>query len=296
MRVFVTGASGFIGRAVSQALIARGDSVVAVSRSGSAGAGVDVVTGDPTQAGPWRERLAGCDAVLHLAGESVGGRRWNAAQKERIRQSRVASGEQLTRAIAALSAEQRPGVLVTASGVDYYGFDRSDTPVGEDALSGNTFLAEVCREWEAATAHAAARTAALRIGLVLGKGDSPLAKILTPFRFFLGGPVGSGEQWTSWVHVDDVVGAALFALDEGGPSGPINVVAASVRQRDFAAALGDALKRPSWLQVPSVAVRLVAGELAEYLVHGRRVVPAALERAGYHFRRPELPGALAASI
>ena len=296
MRVFVTGASGFLGRAISRALLARGDTVIALSRGGEGEAGAELLRGDPTQSGPWRERVRGCDAVLHLAGEPVAGKRWNAEQKRILRQSRVDSGGQIAQAIAALPAAQRPKVLVTASGIDLYPFDKSDREYAEDAPPGHSFLAELCLAWEAATAQAAERTVALRIGLVLGKGEGVIAKLVTPFRLFVGGPVGSGEQWTSWIHVDDVVGAALLALDEGSLHGPLNLVAASVRQRDFAQALGDALKRPAWLPVPSLVLRAALGEIAEYLVHGRRAVPAALGTAGYAFKQADLGAAIAASI
>jgi uncharacterized protein (TIGR01777 family) len=296
MRVFLTGASGFIGRALSQALLARGDAVVGMSRKGDVESGVEAVRGDPAQPGLWRDRVAGCHAVVHLAGEPIAGKRWNEDQKRLLRASRVDSGGQLAQAIAAAPADRRPRVLISASGVDYYPFDKSDHAYGEDEKPGHTFLADLCAAWEASVAQAAERTVVMRNGLVLGHGEGALAKLVTPFRLFLGGPVGSGEQWTSWVHIDDVVGATLLAIDRETIRGPINMVAASVRQRDFASALGDALKRPAWLPVPSLALRLLVGELAEYLVHGRRVVPAALEAAGYTFRHADLRGAIATLV
>jgi uncharacterized protein (TIGR01777 family) len=303
MRVFVTGATGFIGRALSAALVARGDTVVALSRSGAAPGGEDgrplegvrAVPGDPTAEGPWRAELAGCDAVVHLAGEPIAAHRWGAEHKEELRRSRVESGRQLAAAIAALPAAERPRVLVTASGADIYPFDSSERPYAEDAPAGHGFLSELCVAWEAATAGAAERVVAMRTGLVLGKGEGALAKLTTPFKLFLGGPVGSGQQWLSWIHLDDVVGGYLLALDRD-LRGPINLVTASVRQREFAAALGDALKRPSWLPVPGLALRAAVGELAEHLIHGRRIEPAALGHAGYRWTRPDLAEALAASV
>jgi hypothetical protein len=296
MRVFVTGASGFIGRAISRALLARGDAVVALSRGGQGERGAAIVTGDPTEAGPWREHLRGCDAVVHLAGEPIAGKRWSAEHKRVLRQSRVDSGARLGEVIAALPAAERPRTLVSASGIDIYPFDATERPYAEDAAPGHTFLGELCRDWEAATARAAARTVQLRLAIILGKGEGAMAKMLTPYRLFVGGPLGSGEQWTSWMHIDDVVGAALLALDREALRGPVNLVTASVRQREFAQALGDALKRPSWLPVPGLALRAAVGELAEYLVHGRHAVPAALERAGYAFKQRDLGAAIAASI
>jgi len=296
MRVFVTGASGFIGRALCRALLARGDEVVGVSRRGDVEPGVEAVKADPAQPGPWRDRVAGCHAVFHLAGEPIAGKRWNDEQKRLLRASRVDSGGQIAQAIAAQPPARRPRVLITSSGVDYYPFDKSEHEYREDELAGHTFLADLCRAWEGATAQAAERTVALRTGVVLGHDEGALAKLVTPFRLFLGGPVGSGEQWTSWIHIEDVVGAALFALDRDAVRGPVNLVAASARQRDFAEALGDALKRPAWLPVPGLALRVAIGELAEYILHGRKAVPAALEAAGFAFRYPELRGALATLV
>jgi uncharacterized protein (TIGR01777 family) len=292
----MTGASGFIGRALTRALVGRGDEVVGLSRNGAVGAGAVAVTGDPTQAGPWRERLGGCDAVVHLAGEPIASRRWTPEQKEKLRASRVDSGKQLAAALAALPAATRPRVLVSASGADVYPFDPSDRRYTEDVAAGGTFLARLVVAWEESTAGAAERVVAMRTGLVLGKGEGAMAKLITPFRLFIGGPIGSGQQWISWVHIDDVVGAFLHALDRDVLRGPVNLVTASARQRVFADALGDVLKRPSWLPVPGPVLRLAVGELSEYLLHGRNVVPEALDKAGYAFQRGDLAAALAASI
>lgn len=291
MRIFMTGASGLIGRALTTALVARGDTVVALSRGGRAGAGAEVVTGDPTQAGAWQERIGGCDAVVHLAGESIGDKRWTTERKRSFRASRVDSGHQLGRALAALPVALRPRALLTASGVDRYPFDDSDRPYGEDAAAGDSFLADLCAAWEAATDGAAERVVALRTGVVLAQ-DGPFAKMQLPFKLFAGGPMGSGRQWLSWIHLDDAVGGILYALDHE-LRGPINLVGASTRQREFARALGSALHRPSWLPVPAFALRVAVGELAEYLLHGRRVVPIALQSAGYRFRYAGLAEALA---
>lgn len=291
MKIFITGASGFIGGAVTRALIGRGDQVVAFGRSGRAPAGAEVVTGDPTQPGRWQEHVAACDAVIHLAGEPIAGRRWTEAHKRRILHSRIAGTRQIV--------EARPRVLVSTSAVDIYPFDESDRPCGEDVACGHTFLADVCCAWEDAAREAephGTHVALMRLGIVLGKGGGVLSKLAPAFRFFAGGPLGSGRQWFPWVHVDDVVGAYLHVLDQG-LRGAYNVVSPEiVRQREFASMLGAAMKRPSWLPVPGPAVRLAVGELADYLLHGRKVVPAALGRAGYLFRRPVLADALAASL
>ena len=280
MKVVVTGATGFIGRPMVAALEAQGHEVVSLSRASGS---------DVRQAGPWQEQVAAADAVIHLAGASIAGRRWNAAWKDEIKASRAEG--------TARVVEARPRILLCAGGVDVYPFDEGERPFAEDAPRGDTFLADVCGTWEA-TALAAeehgARVACFRTGVVLGPGGGALERMTTPFKMFVGGPVGSGRQWFSWVHLDDVVGAYLFALDRVTVRGPVNLVAPqTVRQKDFARALGEALRRPSWAPVPGPILKLAVGELAEYLLHGRKVVPAALERLGYAFRRPDLRSALA---
>jgi uncharacterized protein (TIGR01777 family) len=295
MRVFMTGASGFLGRAISERLFARGAAVVGLTRTGQL-AGAEVVHGDPTRAGPWAEALAGCDAVIHLAGEPIASGRWTTRKKDEIRRSRIEGTRQV---VAAMIAAERPKVLVSSSGIDLYPFDPSDRGYGEEDEGGATFLAELCRDWEDAALAAARhgkRVAVMRTGVVLGRGEGAMARLGPLFKMFAGGPIGDGRQWLAWVHVDDVAGAYLHALDREDISGPVNVVAGSERQGDFAHALGDALKRPSWLPVPGVALRVAVGELAEYLLHGRRVLPGVLERTGYAFKHASLASALAASV
>jgi hypothetical protein len=300
MKVFLTGATGFLGRAITQALRARGDSVIGLSRSGGGEIGVDWVPGDPTVPGPWQTRVAGCEAVIHLAGESLANKRWSAAQKALLRASRVEGTGQIVKAIGSAPRESRPRVLVSASGADYYPADESERPYPESEPAGTSFLAELCVAWEAAARGAephGVRVVPMRTGVVLGRGEGAMAKLATAFKLFVGGPVGTGRQWFSWVHVDDVVGAVLHAIDKTAQRSVMNVVApGAIRQREFAAAVGRALGRPSWLPVPATALRLAVGELSQYLLSGRRVVPAALEAGGYQFRFPEIAEAVARSV
>jgi uncharacterized protein (TIGR01777 family) len=300
MRVFVTGASGFLGSALTAALAARGDQVVALSRSARDGAaGVAWVTGDPTVPGDWGDRIAGCDAVVHLAGEPVAARRWSEAQRRKILESRVLGTRAVAAAIAAAPPDRRPRVLVAANGVDWYAFDDGDTAYTEDRPRGQGFLQDVCAAWqkEAEGAGPQVRVAVMRTGIVLGKGEGALARMMTPFKLFFGGPMGNGRQWFPWVLLDDVVGAYLHALDRETVGGPVNLVAPGiVRQKAFARALGRALHRPSWAPVPGFALRLMVGGLADYLLHGRRVVPSVLERTGYAFRWPSLDEAIATVV
>jgi uncharacterized protein (TIGR01777 family) len=307
-RVLVTGATGFIGRAIVKALLGRGDAVVVLTRS-QARAGelgdVEVIGADLESAGAWQAEVAGTDAVIHLAGEPIAGRRWNAMVKQQIHDSRVEGTARLVEAIAAAAPERRPRVLVSTSGVDYYpfadgprGFDDDDVPETDAPSDG--FLARVCRDWEAEAQLAeqhGVRVVRMRTGVVLGAGGA-LAKMTGAFRFFVGGKIGSGHQWFSWIHLDDVVAAYLAAVDDARYTGPVNLVAPEpARARDVARALGAALGRPSWLPVPGFALKAAVGaEFAEHLLHGRKVVPRALEKWGFRFAHPTLAGALESAL
>jgi uncharacterized protein (TIGR01777 family) len=314
-RIVVTGGTGWIGQALVRALVARGDQAVVLSRSAARArtafanvAGVEIVEGDPTVPGPWQAALAGATAVVNLAGESIGGKRWDARRKQVLHDSRVDATRFVVEAIAALPADRRPRALINASGADYYPFSvdigsalavDEDDEVIETSPPGDSFLARLCRHWEAEAVPArrlGVRVALMRTGLVLGHGGA-LERMVGPFRFFVGGRLGSGRQWVSWIHLDDVVAAYLFALDRDDVDGPLNLVAPQpVRASELARALGRTLGRPSWLPVPGFAVRAAAGELSEYLLNGRRVMPAALLARGFHFAYPTLDGALAEAL
>ena len=291
MRVLVTGGTGFIGAALCHALT-------------GAGHAVTVVTRDPAHIAAaaigW-ERVSAAvretDALVNLAGEPLGSRRWSVRQKELIRQSRVLATRTLVDAIAA--AEPRPRVLVNASAVGYYG-PRDDEPLDESAGPGAGFLADVCRAWEQEALRAedlGLRVVRLRLGVVLAADGGALARMLPPFRAFVGGPIGSGRQWMSWIHRDDVTGIVVDALANDGYHGPVNATAPQpVTNRDFAKLLGRTLARPVWLPTPAFALRLALGEMAELLLSGQRVLPGIAERLAYQWRYPELSGALRASV
>jgi uncharacterized protein (TIGR01777 family) len=303
-RILVTGATGFVGRPLVAALLARGDQVVVLTRNPERAASlgkVEAIQAEIETAGPWQDAIAGCDAVVHLAGESVGERRWSAIVKQAIRDSRVEGTARIVDAIAAAPAERRPRVLVSSSGIDYYPFasgpgDFDDDDVTEKDPPSDTFLARVCRDWEAEAVNAeklGVRVVRMRTGVVLGHGG-PLAKMTSPFRFFAGGKIGSGRQWFSWIHLDDVVAAYVAAIDDPRYSGPVNLVAPEpARYGEVAKAIGAALGRPSWLPVPGFAVRAAVGaEFAEHLLHGRKAVPRALQDWGFHFAHPKLREAI----
>jgi len=307
MRVFVTGGTGLVGTRLVRACCARGDEAVVLTREPSAAAAarlaslgrVRLVPGDPAQTGAWQDEVRGCDAVIHLAGENIFSKRWGAEEKALIRSSRVLGTRNVVAAIGRAPADLRPKTLVNASAVGYYGF-RGDEELAEDGEPGSDFLASVCAEWEeearAASAHGT-RVVVVRIGIVLDPSGGALRNMLPAFQMFLGGPVGSGKQWLSWIHAEDLVGLILFAVDRPEISGPLNAVAPEpVRMGAFAKALGAALGRPSWLRVPAFALRLALGEVAEVLLHGQRVVPRKALEAGYKFRYENVEAALRAAL
>jgi uncharacterized protein len=232
--------------------------------------------------------IEGADAVVNLAGISIGGPRWTTRRKEAIRSSRVDTTRTLAEAISAAAGP--PSVFVTASGVDYYG-DRGDETVDESSPPGRSFLAGVCVEWEAAAAASPTRHVAVRTALVIGRGAQAVTLMALPFRLFVGGPLGSGRQWFSWVHLDDLVAIYRRALDDESLAGPVNAVAPEqLRQREAARAFGAVLHRPALLAAPAVALRAALGEQADLLLHSRRAVSARLE--GLEFRYPRLEPAL----
>lgn len=286
MRVLVTGGTGFIGRALEAALRERRDDVVVVSRSPS-----------PRRVG-WEDVAAQvecADAIVHLAGEPVAGGRWTSERLEAIRASRVDTTARLAGAIA--TARRRPRVFVSGSAVGFYGMRTDDGWLDERSPAGDDELARICVAWEGAAAPAAAVTRVVhpRIGVVLGRGGGALASLTTPFKWFVGGALGTGTQWMSWIHLRDAVRALLFALDEDRLSGPVNVTAPDpVDMAAFAGALGRALHRPSAIRVPSLALRAALGNgLAQVLLTGQRVAPRQLVDAGFAFEFGALEAAMA---
>jgi uncharacterized protein (TIGR01777 family) len=299
MRVTLTGATGLIGARVAAALRERGDEVTVLSRGperAAARLGVQAVRWDPLAEPAPASALAGRDGVVHLAGEPVA-QRWSAAAKERIRASRVVGTANL---IAGLrDAGPRPGVLVSASAVGYYG-PRGEEEVDESSGPGEDFLARVCVAWEDAARAAeqlGMRVVCVRTGVVLDSGGGALAKMLPPFRAGVGGPVAGGRQYMPWIHVDDLVGLYLAALDGADWSGPVNATAPTpVTNRDFSQALGRALHRPAVAPVPRAALRLLYGEMEQIVTTGQRAVPRRARELGYAFAHPELGEALRSAL
>ena len=291
MKIAVSGSTGLVGSAVVEALTRSGHDVIRLVRPGSDIAGV---AWDPARGTIDAEHLQGVAAAVHLAGENIAGGRWNAARKAAIRQSRVAGTRLLASALAGLSP--RPACLVCASAIGYYG-DRGDELLDERSAPGTGFLPDVCREWEAAADPARAagiRVVHTRFGIVLSQDGGALKAMLVPFRLGLGGKMGNGRQYMSWITIDDVVGVIQHALDVDSISGPVNTVApASVRNTEFTRTLAELLGRPAFMTVPAPAARLLLGEMADALLFASaRVLPARLRDSGYRFRHPMLEEAL----
>ncbi len=296
MKVIVTGGTGLIGTALAEALVARGDAVVVTSRSPSTASvprGVETAAWDARSAEALTPVVEGADAVVHLVGEGIGDGRWSAARKQRIRDSRVDSSAAVAAAIAAATA--RPRTLLQGSAVGFYG-DRGDERLTEGSAAGDGFLAEVCGEWEAASApveEGGTRRVLLRTGVVLANEGGALPRMALPFRLFAGGPVGSGGQWVPWIHIADEVGAILHLLDTPAASGPVNLTApGEATNRALSKALGKVLSRPSFLPAPAFAMKLLLGEMSQLLLASQRVVPQELDAGGYSFRFPSIEGAL----
>ena len=278
MIIAITGASGFVGKNLSAKLAAEGHTTRAISLRGKL----------PSEA------FAICDAVVHLSGEPVA-QRWTAAVKQRIRDSRIEGTRAVVAAIAAL--EKKPSVLISASAIGYYG-SRGDEILTETSAPSNDFLGETCVAWERESREAeklGVRVVNPRIGVVLGRDGGALQKMLPPFRLGVGGRIGSGKQWMSWIHIDDLVGLILFAISNPNVRGPVNaVVSQPVTNAEFTQELAKALHRPAILPVPEFALKLLFGEMSGMLVGGQRVVPQAALAAGFEFRYSELGSALAA--
>jgi uncharacterized protein len=291
MRVAVTGSTGLVGSALREVLERNGHTVVPVVRHQPREAQIHW---DPQQGTIEKDKFATVDGVVHLAGENIAGGRWTEARKQRIRDSRVEGTRLLCEALAQVSP--RPKTLVAASASGYYG-DRGEQICDESTPAGEGFLAEVCQQWEEATRAAAdtgMRVVHVRIGIVLSRDGGALAKMLTPFRLGLGGRVGSGEQYWSWIALEDLTHVILYALTAEGMAGPVNAVSPQpVTNLEFTKVLGNALGRPTIFPLPAFAARLALGEMADaLLLASTRVVPTRLQEHGYEFRYADLRAAL----
>jgi uncharacterized protein (TIGR01777 family) len=304
MRVFVTGGTGLIGHRLINRLLARGDKPVVLTRRFAAarqllGPETELVEGDPMKPGDWQAAAADCDAVINLAGENLFNRRWNEQFKALLADSRIQATQNVVQALGRKPrrGDGQPKALVNASAIGYYGAQEDDRQLTEDSPPGGDFQAKLCVDWEqAARAGEAAglRVAVMRVGLVMDTEGGPLAKLLTPFKLCVGGPIGNGRQYMSWIHRDDMVGLFLLALDNPQASGPLNGTAPHpVSNRAFSKALGKAIHRPAFLPTPRFALRLALGEVADVATTGQRVFPRRPLALGYAYQFPDIDAALA---
>jgi uncharacterized protein len=304
MRVFVTGGTGLIGHRLINRLLARGDKPVVLTRRFSTarqllGPDTELVEGDPTQPGDWQAAAADCDAVVNLAGENLFNRRWNDKFKALMADSRIQATQNVVQAMTPKPkrGDGQPKALVNASAIGYYGPQADDRELTEDSPPGADFLAKLCVDWEqAALAGQAAgvRVSLVRVGVVLDTEGGALAKLLTPFKLFAGGPIGNGRQYMSWIHRDDMVNLFLLALDNAQATGPLNGTAPHpVSNRAFSKSLGKALRRPAFMPTPRFALRLALGEVADVVATGQRVYPKRPLALGYAYHFPDLDTALA---
>jgi uncharacterized protein (TIGR01777 family) len=294
MQIFVMGGTGLIGSALVYQLNQRGDRVVLLTRRPAHaqerwGSQCTIVEGDPMKAGSWMEAVKDCDAVINLVGESIFAHRWNEEFKKLLRDSRIRSTENVVRAL--MQSPRTPA----GSAIGFYG-PCGDEELNEEALAGSDMLGQLALEWEQAASlaeTAGIRVARIRTGVVLDKQGGALAQMLTPFKLGLGGPIGSGKHWFSWIHIEDEVGILLLALDHPGAIGPVNATAQHpVTNKEFTKALGRALHRPTILPIPPFILKLRLGEVANILTTGQRVIPAKALALGYQFKFPDIDGAL----
>jgi uncharacterized protein (TIGR01777 family) len=295
MNLVIAGGTGFIGSALCDKLAQQGHTLTVLTRSPSPApmSNKKWITWNPESGGAWEQAVEGADGVINLAGEPIAGKRWTEAQKERIRSSRINATRALVRAIS--KAKQKPKILLNGSAIGYYG-PHGDETLTEETRPGDDFLSRVCIDWEEEAKKAESdglRVIRLRTGVVLGKGGGALAKMVPPFKLFAGGPLGSGKQWMSWIHIEDEVGLIQFLLENQDARSAFNATAPNpVTMKEFCKTLGTVLHRPSWAPVPAFALRLLLGEMAEMLLTGQRVLPEKAQKMRYAFKYPNLLNAL----
>ncbi|MBW4684313.1 MAG: TIGR01777 family oxidoreductase [Komarekiella atlantica HA4396-MV6] len=301
MKVAITGATGFVGSHLVQRLHGEGHQILVLTRNtafahkvfpSDAFPNLEIVAYTSTASGTWQSAIAGCDGVVNLAGEPIGEGRWTPERKQAILNSRKLGTQKIVEAI--VNANPKPRVLVNASAIGYYGTSESAT-FEETSISGNDFLAQVCQAWEAEAQkvkESGVRLVVLRFGIVLGNGGA-LGKMITPFKLFAGGPIGSGQQWFSWIHIDDIVSLILQALTKPEMEGVYNATAPNpVRMKDLSQTLGQVINRPSWLPVPSFAIEALLGDGAIVVLEGQKVLPKRTLNSGFKYQYPNLQPAL----
>ncbi|MGH1395280.1 MAG: thylakoid membrane protein ThyD [Trichormus sp.] len=301
MKIAITGGTGFVGSRLVERLHKQGHQILILTRNTTFArrvfpqevfTNVEIVGYTPTISGAWQDSIAGCDGVVNLAGEPIAEKRWTPEEKEKILKSRQLGTQKIVEAIA--KANPQPRVLVNASAIGYYGTSETAT-FDERSASGQDFLAQVCQAWEAEAQKvkdAGVRLVILRLGIVLGLGGA-LGKMITPFKLFAGGPIGSGRQWFSWIHIEDLVSLIIQALTQSDMEGVYNATSPNpVRMNDLSRTMGDVMNRPSWLPVPGFALEALLGDGAIVVLEGQQVLPKRTLESGFKYQYPNLQPAL----
>jgi hypothetical protein len=297
MKIAITGATGFVGTRLVERLQTEGHQIVVLTRNPNSAVkafsnAVEIVAYNPMESGAWQDAIAGCDGVVNLAGEPIAENRWTPERKQSLMNSRKITTEKVVEAIC--KANPKPSVLVNASAIGYYGTSETAT-FEESSESGNDFLAEVCRAWEAEAnkvTECGTRLVILRTGIVLGMGGA-LERMLTPFRMFAGGPIGTGRQWFSWIHRDDLVNLMIRALTRSEMEGVYNATAPNpVRMEEMTTTMGQVMNRPSWLPVPGFALEALLGDGAIVVLEGQQVLPKRTVADGFEYQYPTVKSAL----
>lgn len=292
MHIIIFGGTGFVGQHLAQHLLSVGHEVLIPSRGSRTITYGQIVRYTPNQISALLSQMTSPYAIINLAGESINSGRWSKSRKDMILQSRINITQAIVEAIE--TSPLKPEVLINASAIGYYGYSESAT-FTENASSGEGFLAEVTRQWEQTASQAAPNTRVVlaRIGVVLGRNDGALPRMILPYRFFIGGSVGHGRQWLSWIHMDDLTGIIAQCLTDHTIQGPVNVTAPEpVTMNQFGRTIGRVLHRPHWLPVPSFALTLLLGEMAEIVLQGQHVLPEVMQSHGYAFIYPTVDKAL----
>jgi uncharacterized protein len=300
MKIAITGATGFVGSRLVKELHAQGNSILVFTRNASKArrffpasdfANLEIVVYNPTQSGDWQNSISGCDAVVNLAGEPIA-ERWTPEHKKAILESRQFGTEKLVEAME--KANPKPQVLINPSAIGYYGNSETET-FDETSPSGNDFLAKVCQNWETEAKKVqelGVRLVILRFGIILGNGGA-LGKMIPPFKLFAGGPIGTGNQWFSWIHLDDLVNLIIAAIKRQDMQGTFNATAPNpVRMNQLCQTLGEILHRPSWLPVPSFALEVLLGEASQVVLEGQKVLPKKTQSMGFNYQYADIKSAL----
>ncbi len=301
MKIAISGATGFVGSRLVKRLQTEGNRILVLTRNtnfaqkvfpSSTFPNVEIISYTPRVSGAWQDAIAGCDGVVNLAGEPIAEERWTPERKQELLNSRKLGTQKIVEAIAQVNP--RPTVLVNASAIGYYGTSETAT-FDENSPAGQDFLSQICQEWEREARKvkdAGVRLVILRFGIVLGHGGA-LGKMITPFKLFAGGPIGSGQQWFSWIHLDDIVSLIIQALTQSTMDGVYNATAPHpVRMNELSTTMGEVMNRPSWLPVPGFALEAMLGDGAKVVLEGQQVLPQRTVDSGFQYEYPNLQSAL----